>query len=141
MYYPKCKSGYDNFLCCLCRPKTPNCNALGFNGGIDLSCAKTIKVGKPSSASCGSDKNNNAGLCYDKCKSGYYGVGPLCWSNVPSGWVECGLGAAKSKVECGKIVFSQVVSVGVLAINLATMGASSEATATASQSKLKTAFK
>ncbi len=29
---------------------------------------------------CGT-KENDAGLCYDKCKSGYHGIGPVCWDN------------------------------------------------------------
>ena len=31
--------------------------------------------------SCGSGKDNNAGLCYPKCRSGYKGVGPVCWQS------------------------------------------------------------
>jgi hypothetical protein len=42
--YPKCKTGYNNLGCCICRPKIPNCLALGLNAGIDLSCAKKIIV-------------------------------------------------------------------------------------------------
>jgi hypothetical protein len=42
MYYPKCRSGYSAFGCCICRPSAPNCGALGYNGGIDLSCAKKV---------------------------------------------------------------------------------------------------
>lgn len=32
-------------------------------------------------ANCGGDEYD-AGLCYTKCKSGYHGVGPVCWQNV-----------------------------------------------------------
>ena len=49
------------------------------NVGIDLSCAKKIIIGKPYSASCPSSKENNAGLCYNKCRTGFDGVGPVCW--------------------------------------------------------------
>lgn len=28
---------------------------------------------------CGKDKEYDAGLCYKPCKSGYKGVGPVCW--------------------------------------------------------------
>ena len=34
-------------------------------------------VGKP--MTCSSDKEYDAGLCYDKCKANYNGVGPVCW--------------------------------------------------------------
>jgi hypothetical protein len=40
IFYPKCKSGFKNVGCCICRPSRPNCRALGLNNGIDLSCAK-----------------------------------------------------------------------------------------------------
>ena len=42
--YPKCKPGYTSFGCCICRPSNPDCKALGMITGIDLSCAKNIKV-------------------------------------------------------------------------------------------------
>merc|ERR1719410_77888 len=29
-------------------------------------------------------------LCYPKCKPGFYGVGPVCWSYCPSGWRDDG---------------------------------------------------
>ena len=35
-------------------------------------------VGVP--LSCGSHDEQSGALCYPPCKSGYYGVGPLCWS-------------------------------------------------------------
>jgi len=38
---------------------------------------------------CPSGMEEDGGLCYDKCESGYHGVGPLCWSDnrptIPSG--------------------------------------------------------
>lgn len=43
---------------------------------------------------CPRNKDLDAGLCYDKCKPGYHGVGPVCWAdseNVGSGKV-AGLG-------------------------------------------------
>lgn len=47
LVYPKCKSGFHSFGCCICRPSKPDCEALGLNKGIDLSCAKKIIIGKP----------------------------------------------------------------------------------------------
>ncbi len=38
---------------------------------------------------CGA-KENDAGLCYGKCKATYYGVGPVCWQSCPSGYVDTG---------------------------------------------------
>jgi hypothetical protein len=94
IYYPKCKSGYKNFGCCICRPTKPNCRALGLNNGIDLSCAKKVSIGDPRVGTCPAGQQNDAGLCYPNCRSGYKGVGPVCWAKAPPKWVECGMGSA-----------------------------------------------
>jgi hypothetical protein len=91
------------------------------NGGIDLSCAKKIIIGTPYTANCPSDKEYNAGLCYHRCKAGYYGVGPVCWANTPKGWVGCGMGAAKDSKVCAGAIFGQIASVGEMALNIGTM--------------------
>jgi hypothetical protein len=39
---------------------------------------------------CASDKEYVAGLCHEKCRSGYHGVGPVCWENTPEGWNDAG---------------------------------------------------
>lgn len=123
IYYPKCKPGYFNVGCCICRPTAPNCGALGFNNGIDLSCAKKIIIGAPKSMSCSANLEYDAGLCYPNCKTGFYGVGPVCWADAPANWVGCGMGAAKTTMVCSTIVFGQVTSVGNMALNIATAGA------------------
>jgi hypothetical protein len=38
-------------------------------------------VGTPMTPDCGSGRQYDAGLCYDDCRSGYHGVGPVCWLN------------------------------------------------------------
>lgn len=38
----------------------------------------------PPSHACGSGKEEDAGLCYAPCKSGYHGIGPVCWQNSES---------------------------------------------------------
>lgn len=104
---------------------------LDLGGQVDLSCAKKIVLGKPSiRTGCGSsDQVNDAGLCYPSCKDGYHGVGPVCWSTVPDGWVDCGLGAAKSVQDCLDVVTSQVTSVVQLAFNLGTLALGGEGAA------------
>jgi hypothetical protein len=119
IYYPKCSAGYHTVGCCVCRPDTPDCGKLGLNAGIDLSCAKRIKVGDPVPGVCGSGLQTDAGLCYSACKPGLDGVGPVCWSRAPKGWVMCGMGAAKDGETCSNIVFGQVSSVGKLALEVA----------------------
>ena len=92
--YPKCKAGYSPAGCCICRPAVPDCNKEGYNGGIDLSCAKRIMIGNPHQGGCGSSDEKDGLLCYPKCLLGYHGVGPVCWASAPFGWVTCGMGAA-----------------------------------------------
>jgi hypothetical protein len=123
MYYPKCKPGYYSVACCICRPNAPNCNALGFNKGIDLSCAKIIIIGDPMRMDCAAGQIYDAGLCYSGCKVGFNGAGPVCWGQAPSNWVGCGMGAAKDTKSCAETIFDEVSNVGNLAINVVTYGA------------------
>ena len=37
---------------------------------------------------CSSKPDNDAGLCYPNCKSGYNGVGPMCWKKDPFGLLQ-----------------------------------------------------
>ncbi len=122
MYYPKCKPGYSPFGCCICRPAVPNCAALGFNGNVDLSCAKKLIIGDPVSMTCAAGLEYDAGLCYKSCGAGLNPVGPVCWGNPPAGWVNCGMGAAKDTATCAQQIFDQVAAVGNLALNIATFG-------------------
>ena len=39
-------------------------------------------IGHPLSA-CPAGKEKQALMCYDKCKEGYTGVGPMCWQDCP----------------------------------------------------------
>ena len=39
------------------------------------------------------------------------GVGPMCWSDGPPGWVKCGAGWAKNQGACDSNITEQVVSV------------------------------
>lgn len=133
--YPKCKTGYHNIGCCICRPSTPNCGNYNLNSGIDLSCAKKIRIGDPVVGVCNSGEERDAGLCYPNCKSGYNGVGPVCWGRPPTGWVDCGMGAAKDSTTCASVIVGQVTSIGCLALNIATLGSSGAATTAASSAE------
>ena len=46
--YPKCKPGWHDFGCCICRGNTPDCSGMGLGGRFDVSCAKKVKLGQPS---------------------------------------------------------------------------------------------
>lgn len=129
--YPKCAPGYEPFGCCICRPQVPDCEALGLNPGIDLSCAKRVAIGAPETGVCPAGLEMDAGLCYPPCEAGYDGVGPVCWADTPDGWVDCGMGAASDDAACAEVVFDQVSSVGQMAMFVGTFGTSSAATGAA----------
>lgn len=137
IYYPKCRSGYRNAGCCICEPTEVKCGDYSQLGGkIFNSCAKKVKIGNASSMLCPTDKEYDAGLCYKKCRSGFDGVGPVCWGQPPPGWVQCGMGAAKNSYECADAVGSQVWSVGEVALFVGTVGASSAGTTAAKGAKV-----
>ena len=53
---------------------------------------------------CKDDEQYDAGLCYKRCRDGYYGVGPVCWSRCPNAASkDCGAFCAKSQTECTEI--------------------------------------
>ena len=123
----RCPAEYTNvgLFCALTARPTP----AGFSGtyldpmkNTHARGAGTIPTG------CGS-KENDAGLCYDKCPSGMTGVGPVCWSHPPAGWVNCGMGNARDSAACASVIVDQVSSVGQIALTVATAGAGSEAAA------------
>lgn len=134
--YPKCKNGYHSFGCCICRPSKPNCGQMGMNNGVDLSCGKKIRIGRPFGAGCPGDRQRDAGLCYKKCRGGYNGVGPVCWASNPRGWVNCGMGAAQNSRACKTVIMDQIFSVGKMALNIATLGTSGALSGAAQAAKL-----
>lgn len=129
LWYQKCRAGYVHSGV-FCLPERPNCAAIGMKKGLAgrLGCAKHIKIGKPRTGQCASNEEKNAGLCYKNCRAGFKGAGPVCWMRKPSGWVNCGMGAAKNKKTCGGIIFDQVTSVGSVALEVATLGTSAAVT-------------
>jgi len=122
IYYPKCKWGYENFGCCICRPKSFRCSDYGLGHQVDISCHKRVlhspglsgKICKPGYYQSGL-------LCYPNCKSGFHGVGPVCWSNVPRGWHDCGVFYANTKANCflGPVhdVFSAVIQIPAVVVD------------------------
>ena len=80
---------------------------------------------------CSESLEMQGGLCYRPCRSGYTGVGPVCWLPAPRNWVECGMGAAKDSLTCAKIIGNQVFSVGMVIVNIATFGTSGSGSAAA----------
>jgi len=107
---------------------------------IDLSCAKKIefKGTQPKIGICAPDEERDVGLCYSKCGSGYHGVGPVCWANIPDGMKGCGMGAAKDKATCATVVSDQVIGPLTVLATVASLGTSTSATASANAAKAST---
>lgn len=129
--YETCKAGYEQapVITNLC---TPSCPAPMTDGGIF--CAKHTYTREASLMSCDAGAVNDAGLCYQGCKSGFAGVGPVCWNACPAKLPHnCGAGCAVDKATCdGAIVdqvLSPVIAVGSIALTVLTAGGSTGATA------------
>jgi hypothetical protein len=85
--YPKCKEGFHAAGCCICSPDCPRDQK-----DIGVSCAKKSygrDAGKPPTK-CSGTQEYDTGLCYNHCKEGYKGVGPVCWGKCPEGFDDHG---------------------------------------------------
>ena len=97
--YKPCKSGYKGVVT-RCYEKCPA-------GMVDdgLTCRAPIETkakesyGRTAGKAMGCDatQDEDAGLCYNKCGSGYLGIGPNCYRDCPSGFRDDGLYCAKPK--------------------------------------------
>jgi len=68
---------------------------------IGVSCQKgSYGRGAGTPLVCTSDQEEDAGLCYKQCNSGYKGVGPVCWGSCPDGMTSCGAMCVASSDEC-----------------------------------------
>jgi hypothetical protein len=140
--YPQCEhvypgQGRTSFGCCLCKV---DCAKVGYKSGIGPSCRKKIILtstglgsgaGRPLSPKCDAHMENDAGLCYKKCRDGFDGVGPVCWGMPPTGWVGCGMGAAKDAATCGSAIADMVLGPLEIIAFAASFGSSTAATAPA----------
>lgn len=123
--YTPCKSGYSgNGPLCL-----QNCPS-GY-ANHPLSCYKNLlkwffkkSYGRGVGTiptSCG-NRDYDAGLCYNKCKAGYNGVGPVCWKTCTgNASTDCGAACATNTDVCVAKIFEQIVSVLQVAENIAEM--------------------
>ena len=129
--YPRCPSSHPNWIGCnLCGV---DCTRSGYNPGIAPSCPKKIYCSHGmEAAKCAPGYEYDAGLCYSKCRSGYNGVGPVCWGFAPTvegkKWVECGMGAAIDDVACASAVADQILGPLEMVAFVASFGSSGAAT-------------
>lgn len=78
---------------------------------------------------CGAGEElDGIGLCYPKCKPGFTGVGPVCWSACEGKLgVACVAGCAISSAECGLATTDMVASPLESALSIATLSGYSAA--------------
>ncbi len=129
--YETCKAGYEQapVITNLC---TPSCPSPMTDGGIF--CAKHTYTREASLMSCDAGAVYDAGLCYEGCRSGFAGVGPVCWNACPAKLpYNCGASCAVDKAACDGAIVDQVLSpvlaVGSIALAIVTGGGSTGATA------------
>jgi hypothetical protein len=67
-------------------------------------------------------------LCYTVCKTGYKGIGPVCWQTPPAGYVSCGAGLAISSTHCAETVANQVISISALTLAVGMLAYSESST-------------
>lgn len=94
--YPKCQEGFSG-VGPVCWKRCP----AGYRDD-PFHCAKDAYgrgVGTP--MPCGEGKEQDAGLCYDRCNPNYNGVGPGCWQSCPEGFDDIGAGCEKPHQERG----------------------------------------
>jgi len=53
------------------------------DGSIDTVAKASYGRGAGYVLGCDDDEDLDAGLCYEPCKDGFYGVGPVCWESCP----------------------------------------------------------
>ena len=86
--YPKCDKGYHPIGCNICTPDCPPSSGTTVITDDGATCrTQKCKVNE--------EKDPNGQLCYPKCKTGFTGVGPVCWENCPAGWNDYGVGCNK----------------------------------------------
>lgn len=117
LFYPKCKSGYKPFGCCICTPKCPSEYT-----DIGAFCQKSMygRGAGTSRLGCERGLQYEAFLCYPHCSNSTIGIGPLC-CGVCGGRnsVECGMFCTSSKTKCAGITLKIVGSSLKIAADIA----------------------
>jgi len=97
LWYPRCRPGFHAVGCCVCSPDCPE----GFRDDGAFCAKPTYGRGGGEIPDCSPGQEKDTGLCYNKCREGYYGVGPLCWKSCPPGWKDTGAGCQKDSYTNG----------------------------------------
>ena len=81
----------------------------------------------PEKGACPSGREKDGVLCYKPCKSGFRGVGPVCWEECSASRTPCAAGCAQSGTKCassvGMMILTPVLVVASIAALVLTAGA------------------
>ena len=101
-----CPSGYTDTGCTCFR-------------GVNTIAKSTYGRGVGYPLKCPSNKVQDGALCYDSCKDGFKGVGPVCWGVCPDYYShQCGALCVKSASDCATFFLNMGSSVVSSAMNL-----------------------
>jgi hypothetical protein len=64
----------------------------------------------------------DAGLCYPKCKPGFYGVGPVCYQACDAGQTDCLAACGQDPASCALAIVDMWVEAAIVSINVVTFG-------------------
>lgn len=107
-----CPSGYTNDGC-TCRKDAHIFAKSSYGRG----------VGSP--MTCAAGKQEQAGLCYDQCRTAYDGVGPVCWAKCGGDYpFDCGAACATDAQACAEGLTNMALTTTEAVINLTEMVAS-----------------
>jgi len=84
----KCPAGYTNDGC-TCRRDAHIYGKDSYGRGVG------------EALQCGVNEVLDGAMCYGQCRTGYYGVGPVCWQNCPHGMPEMGVSCQKRTINRG----------------------------------------
>jgi hypothetical protein len=90
--YQNCKPSHYGFSTTCWQRCPEGMKDIGaFCSDLDIKAKNSYGRGAGFVLQCRPGTEQNGALCYPQCNSGYYGVGPVCWENTPSGWNDRGL--------------------------------------------------
>jgi hypothetical protein len=104
-----CRDGYRNVAGVCWYAEVPN----GFSGSALDPMKGSYMPRNPVAQRqvCRDNKIMQDGLCYEPCRSGYAGRGPVCWADTPQGYVDCFTGYAKNTNACISVMATQAAAI------------------------------
>jgi len=68
---------------------------------------------------CKSTEQEDTGLCYKFCSSGYTGVGPVCWGGCPANWTQCGAACGVNASACADKIINMIEATAEMVADIA----------------------